>query len=188
MGAHKSTNTSYWPYFRHWASRRWGFSGLSLHSRVSVNSIFPAFTLGIQWYIWRCVADLHSCLWCGHDHRWWWYRSHRSLHWNNRCHGSRLSGHGTMWWFTAVVHRGVHSCVNWLPGCRLWWQRAHSRVEVPMGFLGGGGKPTLPPWYPAELPWNKEGDPKEGQATGSHYQWQQTHRYVWKERTISDSE
>lgn len=188
MGAHKSTNTSYWPYFRHWASRRWGFSGLSLHSGVSVNSIFPAFTLGIQWYIWRCVADLHSCLWCGHDHRWWWYRSHRSLHWNNRCHGSRLSGHGTMWWFTAVVHWGVHSCVNWLPGCRLWCQRAHSRVEVPMGFLGGGGKPTLPPWYPAELPWNKEGDPKEGQATGSHYQWQQTHRYVWKERTRSDSE
>lgn len=176
----KKSKISYWPNFRHWATRWRGLGGLSLHTRVSVNPIFPTFILGIQWDVWRCVADLHSCLRRGHDHRRWWDGSHRSLHWYNRCHWSGLSGNGAVRGLTAVVRRGVHGSVNWLPGHGLRGQRAHGGVEVPVSLLGCGGKPALPPWYPAELPGDKEGDPKQGQATSCHYQWQQTHRYIWE--------
>lgn len=139
----------HWPNFRHWASGWWRFSGLSLHTRGSVHPIFPTFGLGIQWDIWRCVTYLHSCLRCGNDHRWWWYRSYWSLHWYNGCHRGWLSGKGTVRGLTALVRRRVHSCVDRLPGCWLRWQRTHGGVEVPMGLFCGGGEPTLPPWYPA---------------------------------------
>lgn len=161
-------------------TRGWGFSGLPLHTRVCVNPILPAFTLGIQWNVWRCMTDLHSCLWCGQDHRWWRHRGHRSLHWHHWRHRSGLSGDGALRWLTAVVRRRVHGCVNRLSGCQLRGQRAHGGVEVPVGLLGDGRKPAFPPWYPAELPGNKEGDTKQGQATGSHDEWQQTHRYIWE--------
>lgn len=158
------------PNFRYGAARRRRFCRLSLYTGVRVNPVLPAFILGIQWNVWRCVTDLHRCLWWGHDHRWWWYRRHRSLHWYHRRNRGGLSGDGAVRRLTAVVWRRVHSSVNRLPGCKQRGQGAHGGVEVPMGLLGCGGEPTLPPWYPAELPGDKEGDPEQGQATRSHHQ------------------
>lgn len=34
---------------------------------------------------------------------------------------------------------------------------------------------TAAQWYPAQLPWDKEGDAEESQTTGGHQQGQQAH-------------
>lgn len=173
---HKS-KPSYWPHFSHGVTGGRGFCGLPLHTRVGVDPVFSTFALGVQGDVWRCVTDLHSCLWRGHHHG---RRRRRGLHRHHGRHRSGLPGDGAVRRLTAVVRRGVHGRVDRLPGRRLRGQGAHGGVDVPVGLLGGGGKPTLPPWYPAELPGDEEGDAKQSQATGRHHQWQEAHWDIWE--------
>lgn len=144
---------------------------MPLHARVRVNAILSAVTLRIQRDVWRRVTDLHGGLRRGHNHGRRGHGSHRSLHRRGRRHGSGLPGDGAVRRLAAVVHRGVHGRVDGLPGRGLrGGQGAHGGIEVAVGLLGGGRKAALPPWYPAELPGDKERDPKQGQAAGRHHQ------------------
>lgn len=176
----KKQTILYSPHFRHGVTGRWGLGGLPLHTRRRVNSVLLGFTLGIQRDVWRRVTNLHSCLWRGQDHRWWGHWSHWSLHWHHGRHRSGLSGHVALWRLRAAVCRGVHGRVYWLIGPRLRRQRAHCGIEVPLCLLGGGRKPSLPPWYPAKLPRDKEWDPEQSQTAGGHNQWQQADGNIWK--------
>lgn len=161
------------PHLRHGVTGRWGLGGLPLHTRCGVNSIFLGFTLGIQRDVWRRVTDLHGCLRRGQDHRWWGHRSHRRLHGHHGRHRSGLSGHVALGRLAAAVRRGVHGRVYRLIGPGLRGQRAHCGIEMPLRLLGGGRKPSLPPWYPAKLPRHEERDPEQSQPAGGHNQRQQ---------------
>lgn len=177
------------PHLWHGVTRRRGLGGLPLHTRGGVNSVLLGFALGIQRNVWRRVTDLHSCLWCGQDHRWWGHWCDWSLHRHHRRHRRGLSGHGALQQLTAIVCRGVHGGVYWLLGGQLWGQGAHCGIEMPLRLLGGGRNPSLPPWYPAELPGDKERDPEQSQAAGGHNQRQQADGNIWKgnERNRNES-
>lgn len=174
------TNVLNSPHFRHGVTRRRGLGGLPLHARCRVNSVFLGLALGLQGDVWRRVTDLHSCLWRSQGHRWWGDWGHWSLHGHHGRHRSGLSGHVALRRLTAAVCRGVHSRVYGLIALRLRGHRAHCGIEMPLHLLGGGRKPSLPPWYPAKLPRDKERDPEQSQTAGGHNQWQQADGNIWK--------